>query len=234
MCSFFYFYFFMEQALIKYLESFITEHRRVLFRKVLEKRTRYLTVVLEDLYQSHNASAVLRSCDCFGIQDVHIIENRNRYAVNPDIALGSSKWLNLIRYNDTEENTRMAAEALRSQGYRIVVTVPGEDAVPLEHFDLEAGKAALFFGTELTGLSDTAVALADEKLVIPMYGFTESFNISVSAGIIFSHLIPKLHKSKGWQLTHEEKEMIYLDWLKTSIKSSDQIIKNWKKQHKGS
>jgi tRNA (guanosine-2'-O-)-methyltransferase len=224
----------MDQELITYLEGFITDRRKKLFRQVLEQRTRYLTVVLEDLYQSHNASAVLRSCECFGIQDVHIIENRNKYTVNPDIALGSSKWLNLIRYNRTEDNTEEAIRHLKAQGYRIVVTVPGEDAVPLDRFDLSAGKAALLFGTELTGLSKTALSLADEKLMIPMYGFTESFNISVSAGIILSHLVPAIHKTDGWQLSEEEKSEIYLDWLKTSIKSSEQIIQNHKKQQKKS
>ncbi len=167
----------MEKDLIAYLESFLTERRRALFRKILEQRTRYLTVVLEDLYQPHNASAVLRSCECFGIQDIHIIENRNKYTVNPDIALGASKWLNLIKYNDQEDNTAVAIRSLKEQGYRIVATVPGKDATPLQEFDLTAGKAALLFGTELTGLTETAVSLADEKLVIPMYGFTESFNI---------------------------------------------------------
>jgi tRNA (guanosine-2'-O-)-methyltransferase len=224
----------MEKELITYLEGFVTERRKELFRKVLDLRTRYLTVVLEDLYQSHNASAVLRSCDCFGIQDVHIIENRNKYTVNPDIALGASKWLHLIKYNRSEENTAEAVRTLKERGYRIVVTVPGEDAVPLDRFDLRAGKAALFFGTELTGLSDTAIAMADERLVIPMYGFTESFNISVSAGIILSHLVPRLHKMEGWQLSGEEKEKIYLDWLKTSIKSSEQIIREWQERGKSS
>ncbi len=220
----------MEKDLIVYLESFLTERRRALFRRVLDQRTRYLTVVLEDLYQPHNASAVLRSCECFGIQDVHIIENRNKYTVNPDIALGSSKWLNLIKYNNREDNTTAAIRSLKEQGYRIVATVPGEDATPLEAFDLAAGKAALLFGTELTGLTGTAVSLADEKLVIPMYGFTESFNISVSAGIILSHLVFRLHKTTGWQLSPEEKEAIYLEWLKNSIKSSEQIIRKWEEK----
>jgi tRNA (guanosine-2'-O-)-methyltransferase len=222
----------MDKALITYLEGFLTERRKKLFRRVLEQRTRYLTVVLEDLFQPHNASAVLRSCECFGIQDVHIIENRNKYTVNPDIALGASKWLNLVKYNDTEDNTAEAIRILKAQGYRIVVTVPGEDAVPLDLFDLSAGKAALFFGTELTGLSETAISLADEKLVIPMYGFTESFNISVSAGIILSHLIPRLHKTQGWQLSEKEKEEIYLEWLKNSIKSSEQILRKFEKERK--
>lgn len=220
-----------EKELIRYLEGFITPRRKALFRRVLEYRTRYLTVVLEDLYQPHNASAVLRSCECFGIQDVHIIENRNKYTVNPDIALGASKWLNLVKHRGQEDNTTAAIEELRKKGYRIVVTVPGENATPLEAFDLSRGKAALFFGTELDGLTDTAIRQADEKLIIPMYGFTESFNISVSAGIILSHLVPRLHRMEGWQLTDEEKQKVYLSWLKASIRSSEKIIAEWKREH---
>ena len=218
----------MEQALTAYLEGFITERRRELFRRILENRTRYLTVVLEDLYQPHNASAVLRSCECFGIQDVYIIENRNKYIVNPDIALGAFKWLNLIKYNRSEDNTLAAIEALRKKGYRIVVTVPGEDAVSLDQFDLAAGKAALFFGTEMTGLSAAAIAGADEKLVIPMYGFTESFNISVSAAITLKVLTDKLRNSHiHWNLTEKEKKDILLQWTRKSIKNVELIEKEF-------
>ncbi len=220
----------MEQDLTTYLENFLTERRKELFRKVLEQRTRHLTVVLEDLYQPHNASAVLRTCEGLGIQDVHIIENRNKYTVNPDVALGASKWLNLIKYHGTGDNTSKAIRTLKEQGYRIVATVPGEEAIPLEDFDPAAGKAALLFGTELTGLSEKAISLADEKLSIPMYGFTESFNISVSAGIILSHLVFRLHKTNGWQLSAGEKETIYLQWLKNSIKSSEKIIREWEER----
>ena len=220
----------MQRSLITYLESFLTPRRRALFRRILQERTRYLTVVLEDIYQPHNASAVLRTCECFGIQDIHIIENRNRYTVNPDVALGASKWLTLIKYNGKENNTADALASLKKKGYRLVATVPGNDSVPLSAFDLDKGKTALLFGTELTGLSDEALRMADERLHIPMFGFTESFNISVSAGIILSHLVLKYHKKKNWKLTSGEKEQLYLQWLKNSIKSSEQIIANWKKR----
>jgi tRNA (guanosine-2'-O-)-methyltransferase len=211
--------------LIKYLEQFITKERLELFHKLLNQRTRYITVVLEDIYQSQNASAVLRTADCFGIQDVHIIENKNEYQINPDVALGASKWLNLIKYNKQEENTLKAISHLKKQGYRIVATTPHTKDVNLENFDLTQGKIALFFGTELKGLSNEMIDNADEFLKIPMFGFTESFNISVSAAIILHHLTTSLRKSEiNWQLSDNEKEEILLEWLKKTIKKSSLLI----------
>ena len=210
--------------MIRELSGFITERRRRVFDQVLDFRTRYITVVLEDIYQSHNASAVLRTCECFGIQDVHIIENRNRYNINPDVVLGASKWLNLIKYNKLEYNTGEALKALRKEHYRIIATTLDEKAIPLQEFDLGAGKCALFFGTELTGLTDPLLAGADGYLKIPIHGFTESFNISVSAAIILHQLTMKLHLSDvSWRLSKEEREELLLDWLKKSIRGGEKL-----------
>ncbi|MCK4664528.1 MAG: RNA methyltransferase [Bacteroidales bacterium] len=220
----------MKKKLIQYLSEFLTDKRFEIFEKVLDNRTNYITVVLEDLYQPHNASAVLRTCDCFGIQDVHIIENKNKYEVNPDIALGSSKWLNLIKYNKKGNNTLEAIKALKTKGYRIVATTPYNNDIILEDFDLKKGKVALFFGTELQGLSKLMLDNADEFLKIPMFGFTESFNISVSASIILHHLTYKLRNSKiNRQINKEEKLDIMLKWLKESIKKSDLLEKEFYK-----
>jgi len=216
----------MKRKLAKYLGKFVTQHRRDLINEILEYRTRYITVVLEDIYQSQNASAVLRTCECFGIQDVHIIENRNRYEINPDVTLGANKWLTLIKYRKEENNIKTAIDSLKSKGYRIVATTPDKNNMPLEDFDLEKGKVAILLGTELTGLSDEILNLSDEFLNIPMYGFTRSFNISVSAAIILHHLMSELRTLKiSWHLTEEEKQDIKIKWLKESIKKSD-IIEN--------
>jgi tRNA (guanosine-2'-O-)-methyltransferase len=214
-----------KKNLIAHLSEYVTTARLAQFEKVLDQRTRYITVVLEDIYQPHNASAVLRSMDCFGIQDAHIIENSNEYYVNPDVALGASKWLNLIKYNQHQDNTAPAIDSLKSAGYRIVATTPHKNEVELNNFQLHPGKVALLFGTEMRGLSETALHKADEFLRIPMYGFTESFNISVSAAIIFYHLTEKLRSSTlNWKLTDQEKQELKLEWLKKSIKRSDLII----------
>lgn len=217
------------KELIEFMEQFVSEKRVELFNRIIQNRTRYITVVLEDIYQAHNASAVLRTCDCFGIQDVHIIENKNIYDVNPDVALGSDKWLSLRKYNKSSDNTLETYDHLRQDGYRIVATTPNEDSdVELDDFMLENGKVALVFGTELNGLTQTAIDNADEYLKIPMLGFTESFNISVSAAIIMYNLISRLHNSDiDWHLTDEQNDDIKLDWLRATIKKSELLEKQF-------
>ena len=215
----------IDSDLIKYLEQFITPKRVDLFHQVLNQRTRYITVVLEDIYQSQNASAVLRTADCLGIQDVHIIENKNNYTINPDVVLGASKWLNLVKYNVQENNTLDTIHKLKNEGYRIVATTPHKNDVNLDDFDLSRGKTALFFGTEMNGLTDLMINHADEYIKIPMVGFTESYNISVSAAIILHYLTLKLRNLKiDWQLSESEKKIILLEWLKKSIKKSSLLI----------
>jgi tRNA (guanosine-2'-O-)-methyltransferase len=214
---------------IEYLSQFTTEKRKELFQSIIEQRTKYITVVLEDIYQPHNASAVLRTCDCFGIQDVHIIENRNEYNINPDVCLGSDKWLNLKKYNTKPNNTTDALLKLKNNGYRIIATTPHHNDVSLDEFDITKGKIALIFGTELKGLSQQAMDLADGYLKIPMVGFTESFNISVSAAIILHFLTHKLRSQKkfNWELTDLEKKETLMEWLKVSVKDSDRILSNY-------
>ena len=224
----------MEKELINYLSSFVTDNRKNLFGNIIKWRTNYLTVALEDIYQPQNASAVLRSIDCFGLQSVSVIENRNKFRVDTEVAMGSSKWLNIESYNSGENNTMEAIRSLRDKGYRIVATTPHEGAVDLEDFDLEKGKTSLFFGTELTGISDIVKNEADEFLKIPMYGFTESFNISVSAAIILHYLTYKLRKNSkiDWQLNSKEKDQILLDWLRSTINNSDAIERQFLSKRK--
>jgi len=218
------------RQLIAHLSGFLTEERYEKMISILENRTRYLTVVLEDIYQPHNASAVLRSCDGFGVQDVHIIENRNSYKVNPGVELGTSRWLSLTKYNRKGYNSSEAIERLRGQGYRIVATSPHGNDTPLEEFDLQSGKAALFFGNELDGLTDGVLEEADEFLRIPMYGFVESFNISVSCAITLHHLVYRLRGMPfEWRLTEEEREELLLAWMRRSIKRWKTIEGEWRK-----
>lgn len=215
-------------GLNKFLEQFVTDERKQQMKEVLQYRTKYLTVVLEDIFQPQNASAVIRSCDCFGIQDIHVIENKNEYNINPDVVMGSSKWVSLHRYNQQKNNTREALKQLKNKGYRIVATTPHHDDVNLEDLNLDTGKLALVFGTELTGISDIVKEEADEYMKIPMFGFTESFNISVSAAVSLHHLKHKLHQSSiNWQLNTDDYNLIYNQWLRRSIKKSDLLVKKY-------
>ena len=218
------------KELIEYLSGFVSENRRAKFDEVINNRTRHITIVLEDLYQPHNASAVLRSCDCFGIQDVHIIENKNRYTVNQDIALGSSKWLNQVKYKEDTNNTLACIQALKKQGYKIIATSPHKNDCTIHELDISS-KTALVFGTELKGISEEVLEHADGFVKIPMFGFTESFNISVSAALCLHTLVHKLHNSRiNWQLSEEEKELVLLDWLRNTISSSELIEAEYHKK----
>ncbi len=206
-----------KQALYEFLSQFITPHRRQLFEDRVSKRTRHLTVVLEDIYQTHNASACLRSCDCFAVQDVHIVENRNKFEPNRDVVLGAAQWLTITKYNRREHNTAECLRALKQRGYRIVATSPHDADCTLEEYDVRQ-KTALVFGTELEGISDVARAEADQVLVIPMFGFTESLNISVAVAVCLHHLTWKLRNSDvPWQLTDEEKLDLKLQWVRKTL-----------------
>ncbi len=224
----------LNTELINFLSGFVTPGRWQNMKKIIGFRTRYITVVLEDIFQSHNASAVLRTCECLGIQDVHIIENKNEYKVNPDVVMGSDKWITLLKYKGENSNSVSvsAMNNLRNKGYRIVATSLSKKATPLDRFETAGNRCAIFFGTEHTGLTEEVLKQADENLKIPIYGFTDSYNISVSAAIILSDLLNRLRKSEiQWQLSDSEKEEILLQWLKNSIKRSDLLIEEFLSTH---
>jgi len=222
----------MQKELIEHLSTFVTPERLTLFETILKNRTFYFTVVLEDIYQPQNASAVLRTCDCFGIQNVNVIENRNIFNVNKEVALGSSKWLTIRKFTEKENNSLEAIKTLKKEGFRIVATSPHSNDTFLDDFDVEKGKAAFIFGSELPGISETIMNEADEFVKIPMYGFTESFNISVSAAILLHHLTNKLRNNKNvqWKLTSEEQDDVRLQWLRNTIKRSDLLEQLFEEQ----
>ena len=221
----------MSKELIEFLSGFISENRKKKFEEVIQYRTRHLTVVLEDIYQPHNASAVLRSCDCFGIQDVHVIENKNKYTVNPDVALGSPKWLNLYKYNKGENNTLMCINSLKEKGYKIIATTPHKDDFNISDLPIDS-KTALIFGTELEGISEIAKEHADGFVKIPMFGFTESFNISVSAAVCLYELTGRMRQSNiDLSLSEEEKNEVMLSWLRNSINKPELLEQEFVKKN---
>lgn len=218
--------------LIHHLKEFLLEERIKTIEQVLGRRTRYMTVVLEDIYQSQNANAVLRTCECFGVQDVHLIENRNQYQANPDVVRGASKWLTMKRYNSLENNTLNALNSLKNQGYRIVVTSPHANDVDLPDFDLYKGKFALVIGNEREGISNLARDCADEFMKVPMQGFTESLNLSVCTAVIVNTLMQRLRLSDiDFLLPDAEKQELLQEWLIKSIRRSDLIVKRFRTEN---
>ena len=209
--------------LLQHLETYLTEHRRLRFDNVLQQRTKHFTVATEDVYQLHNTSAVIRSCDVFGIQEVNIIEERNSKRIDREIAMGAQKWVDLNRVHSVKE----CIKDLKQKGYQIVATTPHENDCLLHEFDVSK-KACFFFGRETEGLSQEVLDEADCYLKIPMSGFTESLNISVSAAIILQHVTTKLKQTDiKWQLSKEEQLDLRLQWIKKTLKSSDDIVKRF-------
>ncbi|NJX16620.1 TrmH family RNA methyltransferase [Tamlana crocina] len=211
--------------LIEHLESYLTENRRERFKKVLSQRTKHFTVAAEDVYQLHNTSAVIRSCDVFGIQEVNIVEEQNTKRIDREIAMGAQKWVDLNRYH----SVKSCIADLKNKGYQIVATTPHTNDCVLHEFDVTQ-KSCFFFGRETEGLSQEVLDAADCYLKIPMAGFTESLNISVSAAIILQHVTTKLKQTDiNWQLSENELLEKRLDWCKKTIKSYDEIMERYLK-----
>lgn len=212
---------------IKLLEPYVSTHKQALINQVLNQRTRMITVVLEDIYQPQNASAVLRTCECFGIQDAYIIEKENNYEVNPKVVMGANKWLDLYYYSSSEGKTgKDCLLDLKKKGYKLYGTSPATEALEIQDI-LPDHKMAFIFGTELTGISSEVKELSDHLVKIPMKGFTESYNISVSVAIILQTLTLMIGKKtpEEYPLMEHEKEEITYRWYQSIVKNSDLILK---------
>mgnify|MGYP001009085555 CR=1 FL=1 len=206
-------------AYLEFLENILTENRKERFLNVLKNRTRHFTVAVEDVFQMHNTSAVMRSCEVFGIQELNIIEQRFGKRIDKEIAMGAQKWVDINAF----DSITGCLDNLQSRGYQIIATTPHEDDCLLEDFDISK-PCALFFGTERDGLSEEIIKRADGFLKIPMVGFTESLNISVSAAIIIQNLTERLRKSNiQWQLSEDEIIEKRLQWAKNTIKDIKRI-----------
>ncbi|MEL6248480.1 MAG: RNA methyltransferase [Cyanobacteria bacterium J06627_15] len=223
-----------ERDLIAYLRQFMTPERHQRLETVLAQRTRYMTVVLEDIHITQNAGAVLRNCDCFGIQDVHIIESTTKFKLNLDVTRGCSKWLTLHRYNQQSGNTEQCIQTLKANGYRLVATTPHGQPLPLPELPVDK-PLALWFGNEHDGLSPTALAAADMQVSIPMRGFSESLNVSVSAALCLQSLCnggvgPEDHRidpANPWPLSAEETHALRLHWYRQALPLSKQLEKQF-------
>lgn len=218
----------MNSRLYELLSEHLTEHKRQLFDEVLLQRTRHVTLIMEDLYQAQNTSAIQRSAESFGIQDLHVIENKHTFSHHRRISKGSADWLTMYRYNNADSNnTEACLSALKNAGYQIVVTALHEKTIALHEVDL-ARKTAVLMGTELTGASKEAMQMADVYMKIPTVGFTESLNVSVASAIVMQHLTHRMRlENRPWSLSDDEKLQLKIEWAKRSIYWSKYIVEMW-------
>lgn len=213
---------------LAFLENILTNNRKERFQQVLSKRTNHFTIAMEDIFQLHNTSAVMRSCEVFGIQQLNVVEERYTKSIDKEIAMGAQKWVDVNRFDSISG----CISSMKSKGYQIIATTPHENDCDLDDFDISK-PSALFFGTERDGLSEEVLQNADGFLKIPMAGFTESLNISVSAAIIIQNLMSRLHKSDiKWQLSEEEILEKRLQWAKNTIKDIKRIEERYYSENK--
>lgn len=209
------------------LTPFLSEERLERFDNVLAGRTRHLTVVLENIFQSRNASAVMRSCDGFGIQDVHLIEDVNPWVANRSVSKGTPTWLTLHRYRAATDPTGACLERLRAKGYRIAVTSPHVNGYEIGNLPIDE-PVALVMGTEWKGVSDRLLAEADHHVLIPMRGFAESLNISVAAAVALYELTRRIRTElppSTWQLPIEQQVVLRDDWAIKSVRKAESILR---------
>lgn len=201
-----------------FLASFLMPQRLARIRDVLSKRTNHITVVLEDIYDPHNASAVLRSCDAMGIQTVHIIQKRHTFQVKEGVSMGTGRWLDLRMHKETSE----CFDELRKNGYSIASASPPLPGTVLLPDFQSPGKTAIVLGSEKDGLSPFARENSDCLITIPMFGFAESFNLSVSGAI----LLYALRSRDGVPgLTTAESEALELEWIRKSLRNAEELEK---------
>lgn len=220
----------MKEKLKDALFEIIPENKRFLFQKISEQRTKHLTVLLENIFQEHNASAVLRNCDCFGIQELHVIEDSNKYKVQRDIARGAGKWVDLISFNDSNNSNLNAIKYLKEKGYKIASLSPEADNYSVYNLPIEQ-PLALIFGTEWKGVSKDLKENSDYLVKIPMVGFTESFNVSVSVALTLQSLRNRLENSNiNWKLTEIEQIDLQIKWCEKYIKNGEIVRNNFEKR----
>ena len=207
---------------LDYLTKFITDERREVLERTANSRTHYMRILTENMFHLQNASAIMRHCEAFGIQQIHTVEDRCKFDPSVNIVRGTQKWVDVEHHDTTAE----ALAALKAEGYRIVATTPHRCSATPETFDVTKGKFALVFGTEHAGISDEVIAAADDFLMIPMCGMVESLNVSASAAILIYMLSERIRQTvDGWQLSDEQKLKLLTRWTMSSVRDYERILR---------
>lgn len=218
--------------LIKQLSEYLNPERLQLINQILSHRTRHFTVVVEDVYQQHNAGAIVRTCECMGIQDVHIIETRNNFKASEGISRGALKWIDAHFYNHQQDESQHCLKQLKAKGYQIVATMPHIHSHSIDDFDVSK-KSAFILGAEKKGVSASIIAQADVFLHIPMFGFTESYNVSVACALVLHSLTKRLRQQAPhtWQLGELEYLEKKLEWIGKSLPNGEKMIQHFLKMN---
>lgn len=206
---------------IEALAQFMTPERFETLCRTVRMRTRYMTVLAENMFHGQNAAALVRHCEAFGVQRMHTVETLCRFEPSAAVVRGTDRWVDVRRHR----STAAALAALKDAGYRIVATTPHREDVTPETFDVGRSPFALVFGTEHAGISDEVVAAADEFLRIPMCGMVESLNVSASAAILIYQLSERMRRTvPDWRLSPAEQTEVLYDWMCQSVQDAPRIL----------
>lgn len=219
-----------DKEAIAVLSQCLLPQRRERLATAAYARTRWVTVAFDSLAHSHNVNAVLRTCECLGIQDVHLVTGGVPLQAYRNISRGALEWLSVHEYATLADQLN----SLRAAGYRLVGTAPHQGSESVSVVDFEpAGAApiALLFGQEKYGMSDEALAAVELSVYVPMVGLTESLNVSVAAGMLLGSLLEKMDREGfDYRLNRHESDVLLLSWLKKSVKSADLILSRYAKR----
>jgi tRNA (guanosine-2'-O-)-methyltransferase len=196
------------------LEEFVTPERALRLRSVLAARLDAITVVMDAPHDPHNGAAVVRSCDAFGVQRLHVVERLERFLAANAVARGSERWVDLQAHPDAES----AVAALRASGHEMVATHPAGELLPADLAALP--RLALVLGNERDGIHAELAAACRHRVRIPMRGFAESLNVSVTAAILLEHAT----NGRPGDLAGAEQAALYARALVTTIPHALEIL----------
>ena len=207
--------------IIEGLTPYLTPERREKIDRVVAARTYSVVPVLEGLYDRGNVSAVLRSAEALGYQAVHIVELSEKFKKAQRVTQGAEKWLDIRSW----ERTSDCLEHLRARGYRILAAHV-EDAQPITEISF-AEPAALFFGNEREGLTAEVLEDADAHVVVPMAGFTQSYNISVAAALALYHIYQERTQRLGahGDLSEDERRCLTASYYLRCVAYADKVLR---------
>jgi tRNA (guanosine-2'-O-)-methyltransferase len=207
---------------LDFMSQFLTDERKEVIRRTLASRTHYMRILTENMFHPQNASAIMRHCEAFGIQQIHTVEDRCKFDPSVNIVRGTQKWVDVEHHNTTAE----ALATLKSEGYRIIATTPHRCSTTPETFDVTKGKFALVFGTEHAGISEEVIEAADEFLMIPMCGMVESLNVSASAAILIYMLSQRIRNQvEDWRLSDAEHLRLLTRWTISSVRDFEGVLR---------
>jgi tRNA (guanosine-2'-O-)-methyltransferase len=196
------------------LEELVRPERRAKLRRAIDARLRSVTVVMDAPYDPHNGAAVLRSCDAFGLAAMHVVERETRFLAAKPVARGSERWVDVRTYSAVEP----AVSTLRAGGYTLVATHPSGTIVPDDLAKLP--KVALVLGNERKGIGADLAAACEVSVRIPMRGFAESLNVSVTAAILLDHAT----SGRPGDLPEDERDLLYARALVLTVPHAAEFL----------